>query len=136
MSYGVPKIKLWNNTKKRIFRFLPKNFAPMDKVEIFFGQFPNPLALRVSGMGCYTSKCEKSQNHCTLIVDPFFLYQMVWIKLKKHFTVLCLYVNGDINVYSPRIFLDLSCTRCEAGCMYAGTWRSKFKIQKPAAVNN
>jgi hypothetical protein len=35
----------------------------------FFCQFPNPWALRVSGMGCYTSKCEKSQNHCTLIYN-------------------------------------------------------------------
>jgi hypothetical protein len=39
----------------------------MDEVENFFCQFPNPWALRVSGMGGYISKCEKSQNHCTLI---------------------------------------------------------------------
>ncbi len=32
----------------------------------FFCQFPNPWALRVSGMGFYTSKCEKIQHHCTL----------------------------------------------------------------------
>jgi hypothetical protein len=31
----------------------------MDEVVIFFGKFPNPWALRVSGMGGYTSKCEK-----------------------------------------------------------------------------
>jgi hypothetical protein len=37
------------------------------KLKIFFCQFPNPWALRVSGMGGYTSKCEKSQNHCTLM---------------------------------------------------------------------
>jgi hypothetical protein len=37
------------------------------KLKFFFCQFPNPWALRVSGMGGYTSKCEKSQNHCTLI---------------------------------------------------------------------
>ncbi len=36
------------------------------KFKIFFCQFPNPWALRVSGMDGYTSKCEKSQNHCTL----------------------------------------------------------------------
>jgi hypothetical protein len=29
------------------------------KLKNFFGQFPNPWALRVSGMGGYTSKCEK-----------------------------------------------------------------------------
>ncbi len=38
----------------------------MDEVGNFFCQFLNPWALRVSGMGGYTSKCEKSQNHCTL----------------------------------------------------------------------
>ncbi len=32
-----------------------------------FGQFPIPWALRVSWMGCYTSKCEKSQNHSTIL---------------------------------------------------------------------
>ncbi len=37
------------------------------KLKIFFCQFPNPWALRVSGMGGYTSKCEKSKNHCTLL---------------------------------------------------------------------
>jgi hypothetical protein len=41
----------------------------MDEVESFFCQFPNPWALRVSGMGGYTSKCEKSQNHCTLMYN-------------------------------------------------------------------
>jgi hypothetical protein len=37
------------------------------KFKIFFCQFPNPLTLRVSGMGGYNSKCEKSQNHCILL---------------------------------------------------------------------
>jgi hypothetical protein len=36
----------------------------------FFCNFPNPWAFRVSGMGGYTSKCEKSQNHCTLLCIP------------------------------------------------------------------
>jgi hypothetical protein len=43
----------------------------MDEVEIFFCQFPNLWALSVSGMGVYTSKCEKSQNHCTLMRSPW-----------------------------------------------------------------
>jgi hypothetical protein len=34
----------------------------MDEVENFFCQFPNPWTLRVSGMGCYTSKCEKNSK--------------------------------------------------------------------------
>jgi hypothetical protein len=33
----------------------------------FFCQFPNPWALGVSGKGCYTSKCDKSLNHYTLL---------------------------------------------------------------------
>ncbi len=37
------------------------------KLKKFFCQFPNPWTLRVSGMGGYTSKCEKSQNNCTLL---------------------------------------------------------------------
>jgi hypothetical protein len=58
------------------FEIIPKNAfsgfcqkfpQAMHEVEIFFGQFPNPWTLRVSGMVCYTSKCEKSQNHCTIV---------------------------------------------------------------------
>ncbi len=51
------------------------------KLKIFFCQFPNPWTLRVSGMGGYTSKCEKSQNHCTLfhrhIVECLFRTSVV-----------------------------------------------------------
>ncbi len=32
------------------------------KLKFFFCQFPNPWALRVSGMGGYTSKCEKKSK--------------------------------------------------------------------------
>ncbi len=32
------------------------------KLKVFFCQFPNPWALRVSGMGGYTSKCEKKSK--------------------------------------------------------------------------
>jgi hypothetical protein len=53
--------------QKTHFPVLAKNSAGHDEVEIFFCQFPNPWTLRVSGMGCYTSKCEKSQNHCTVM---------------------------------------------------------------------
>jgi hypothetical protein len=71
LSNGAPKIKLWNHIKKTHFPVFAKNFRrPWMKLKIFFCQFPNPWTLRVSGMGCYTSKCEKSQNHCTLHVMP------------------------------------------------------------------
>ncbi len=49
----------------------------MDEVENFFCQFPNPWALRVSGMGGYTSKCEKSQNHCTLMYIQYFAWGLL-----------------------------------------------------------
>jgi hypothetical protein len=58
------------------FEIIPKNAfsgfcqkfpEAMHEVEIFFCQFPNPWTLRVSGMGCYTSKFEKSLNHWTLV---------------------------------------------------------------------
>jgi hypothetical protein len=32
------------------------------KLKNFLGQFPNPWTLRVSGMGGYTSKCEKKSK--------------------------------------------------------------------------
>jgi hypothetical protein len=62
-------LKLYFETlKKTHFPVFAKNFhRPWLKLKIFFCQFPNPWALRVSGMGGYTSKCEKSQNHCTLL---------------------------------------------------------------------
>ncbi len=41
---------------------LKLNFETRPKKRIFFGQFPNPWALRVSGMGGYTSKCEKKSK--------------------------------------------------------------------------
>ncbi len=40
------------------FSGFAKNFRrPWMKVKNFFCQFPNPWVLRVSGMGCFTSKC-------------------------------------------------------------------------------
>jgi hypothetical protein len=44
----------------------------MLKLKKFFCQFPNLWALRVSGMGGYSSKCEKSKNHCTLICSLIY----------------------------------------------------------------
>jgi hypothetical protein len=45
------------------FPVFAKNFRrPWMKLKTFFCQFPNPGALRVSGMGCYTSKCEKNSK--------------------------------------------------------------------------
>jgi hypothetical protein len=32
------------------------------KLKICFCQLPNPWALWVSGMGCYTSKCEEAKS--------------------------------------------------------------------------
>ncbi len=64
---GLLKLNFETRPEKRIFRFLPKISAGHGWSWNFFCQFPNPWALRVSGMGGYTSKCEKSQNHCNLV---------------------------------------------------------------------
>ncbi len=70
----LSKLNFETRPKKTHFLVFAKNFRrPWMKLKIFFCQFPNPWALRVSGMGCYTSKCEKSQNHCTLINSTFSL---------------------------------------------------------------
>jgi hypothetical protein len=61
-------LKLNFETRPTHFPVFAKNFRrPWMKLKIFFCKFPNPWALRVSGMGGYTSKCEKSQNYCTLL---------------------------------------------------------------------
>ncbi len=63
LSNGAPKFKLWNHTKKTHFPVFAKNFRrPCMKLKIFFCRFPNPWTLRVSGMGGYTSKCEKKSK--------------------------------------------------------------------------
>jgi hypothetical protein len=65
---GLLKLNFEIIKKKTHFPVFAKNFRkPWMKLKNFFGQFPNPWTLGVSGMGCYTSKCEKSQNHCTLL---------------------------------------------------------------------
>ncbi len=78
LSNGAPSIKLWNHTKKTHFPVFAKNFRrPCMKLKIFFCQFPNPWTLRVSGIGGYTSKCEKKSKslhpnvqHCSCNVHP------------------------------------------------------------------
>ncbi len=57
------------------------------QLKIFFCQFPNPWTLRVSGMGCYTSKCEKSQNHCTLMYSTVQMKKLLVGSLKKNTTL-------------------------------------------------
>ncbi len=50
-------------TQKNAFSGFCQNFPrPWIKLKIFLGQFPNPWALWMSGMGCYTSKCEKKSK--------------------------------------------------------------------------
>jgi hypothetical protein len=49
--------------QKTHFPVFAKNFRrPWMKLKKFFCQFPNPWALRVSGMGGYTSKCLKKSK--------------------------------------------------------------------------
>jgi hypothetical protein len=80
---GLLKLNFETRPKKRIFGFCQKFPQAMDEVENFFCQFPNPWAHRVSGMGCYTSKCEKKSKslhptQCSIITPsdtPFNLLE-------------------------------------------------------------
>ncbi len=67
---GLLKLNFEIKPKTRIFRFLPKTSAGHGWSWTFFCQFPNPW----SGMGCYTSKCEKSQKHCTVMSYLWFFF--------------------------------------------------------------
>jgi hypothetical protein len=60
---GLLKSNFETRPKKTHFPVFAKNFRrPWMKFKNFFCQFPNPWALRVSGMGGYTSKCEKKSK--------------------------------------------------------------------------
>jgi hypothetical protein len=94
LSNGATKIKLWNHAKKTHFLVFAKNFRrPWMKLKNIFGQFPNPSTLRVSGMGGYTSKCEKKSKslHPTLHPhQPGLIFPSWWnIRHKSAIATLC-----------------------------------------------
>jgi hypothetical protein len=61
--------------KKTHFPVFAKNFRrPCMKLKKNFCQFPNPWTLRVSGMGGYTSKCEKKSKSLHPIVQCIVQY--------------------------------------------------------------
>jgi hypothetical protein len=77
---GLLKVNFEKIPKKRIFRFCQKFPRAMDEVKTFFCQFPNPWALRVSGMGFYTSKCE---NKSKSLHPNMHAYKILWTGLYK-----------------------------------------------------
>ncbi len=73
LSNRAPKIKMINNTKKtHFFPVFAKTFPKLWMKLTFFCQFPNLWALRVSGMGCYTSTCEKFK----IIAPQCYMYSV------------------------------------------------------------
>ncbi len=68
---GAPKIKLWNHTKKSIFRFLPKFSTGHGwSWKYFFANFQILGPLGCQGWVVITKwneNVKKSQNHCTLL---------------------------------------------------------------------
>jgi len=60
---------LKQNQKNAFSGFCQKFPQAMDEVGNFFCQFPNPWALKVSGMGGYNSKCEKKSKSLHPNVD-------------------------------------------------------------------
>ncbi len=80
--------------QKPFFPVFAKNFRkPWMKLKILFCQFPNPSALRVSEMGCYTSKCEKSQNHCTLLPLTSGSMASAWERIVSSSSTSSLYIQ-------------------------------------------
>ncbi len=80
---GLLKINFEIIQKKTHFPGFAKNFRrPWMKLKNFFCQFPNPWTLRVSGMGGYTSKCEKKSKslHPTVECWPQPPGCLVWIQ--------------------------------------------------------
>jgi hypothetical protein len=81
---------------------------PWMKLKIFFCQFPNPWALRVSGIGGYTSKCEKSQNHCTLL-SMAALHSLFYHSCLRHlfylFTLVCFVMYALYTLPSQSVSL-------------------------------
>jgi hypothetical protein len=95
LSNGAPTNKLWNHTKKTHFPGFAKNFRrPWMKLKIFFCQFPNPWTLRVSGMGGYTSKCEKVK-----ITAPYCLRRLDYVckKSKTFSSIRAIYLPAVYN---------------------------------------
>ncbi len=86
----LPKLKFETRPKKAFFGFCQKFPQAIDEVEIFFCQFPNPWAIRVSGMGGYTSKCEKKSKSLNPTLHVCILYIPVRanqaVRSQIHFT--------------------------------------------------
>ncbi len=66
------KLNFELDQKNAFSGFCQKFLQAMDEIENFFCQFPNSWALRVSGMGGYTSKCEKKSKSLHPRVHPLF----------------------------------------------------------------
>ncbi len=58
---GDLKLKFENIPKKTFSGLCQKCSQNMYEVDFFFANFQILRALRVSGMGCYISKCEKTK---------------------------------------------------------------------------
>ena len=71
--------------------------------------------IRVSGMGCYTSKCEKSQNHCTLMYKCTY---STW-QLSS--------IDKEILFNAYKLTIPLSCELCEPTSAYGALLRSYLR---------
>jgi hypothetical protein len=67
---GLLKFNFEKIPKNAFSGFCQKFPQVTDEVKNFVCQFPNPWALRVSGMGCYTSKCENKSKSLHPTVHP------------------------------------------------------------------
>jgi hypothetical protein len=78
LSNGAPNIKLWNHTKKRIFRFLPKiSSGHAWSWKFFFADFQILEPLGCQGWVVIPQNVKKSQNRCTLVSMVSLLFLIV-----------------------------------------------------------
>ncbi len=67
------------------------------KLKFFFCQFPNPWTLRVSGMGGYTSKCEKKSKslHPNVRAEQLPISHVVFVYITQFTAALavCVYLT-------------------------------------------
>jgi hypothetical protein len=99
LSNGAPKIKLWNLTKKTHFLVFAKNIRrPWMKLKNFFCQFPNPWTLRVSGMGGYTSNCEKKSKSLHPIAQSYMTNGLL-IQYMGNYLRISSYIRKPFLIY-------------------------------------
>ncbi len=136
--------------QKNAFSGFAKNFRrPWMKLKIFFCQFPNTWALRVSGMGGYTSKCEKKSKSLHPNVHGAFIFAVRNVNVQWCISVLsqqsrhagCIPFHrqpyrhaGCILLHLQAMFLNAEMPECRTVLNLVSLVPELIKILMPEAV--